>query len=707
MRRQENSPLIELDRRKGCQQLNERTLGIHGTKDQSFRIPGVPILINLNQMKKMKVSLMLCLWCIMFQPLNAQIPAAERAVLMGILENNCLGCPLEDSSSLYFWDTTMVVTPVDWPGIQIEQQHVVSINLSGVGLTGIFNGISNLPSLKSIRCDSNQITGLSNVFTGDSTILDSIDFSHNLLQTFPQLPVIQPPQYLNLSFNRLNDWPLKINPLQFTDSVFYDFSHNSIARIESDRYVPDLGWYFEGPIGDIPHDSPTWGLFCGLNPCSKSQRVLLDHNPLDSIDMEQSGYEYPFCVSAIGCHLDFRTLYNSEVVGHIENIDSMRLLEYDSLLFLSGASCDLNAYPRGGPWVRYQWFQDSTIRTGDTSGILTISSSSPAHYWCEMTSDLYPGYTHTSRPVHIGFATGIRCSDPNLDSLTSILDVVGVGMFYGQQGAPRPIQYRGASDSLLPAYDWLDSIGQPRTLHFEGREINLKHFDANGDGQLTETDLDCVIEEMRPLQWQKRGLHQELGVTPSVSLRAVPLLDTFVTDSNGRFVLIYKIEIDSLGAGIDSLPIKGLTFIRPEAENNIFSIDSMWGDFFFSEFGGNTPGAELLGITKFYPELKMDSTYFINRSCLGEVVSPLEVAIFRKHGFSTLSNGARIVDCLVSGDIDDLKIPGSGQPLATYFPFVMETTNIVLFEANGNTLTMHPGFCTTDTVVIKNNKIAP
>ncbi len=73
--------------------------------------------------------------------------------------------------------------------------------------------------------------------------------------------------------------------------------------------------------------------------------------------------------------------------------------------------------------------------------------------------------------------------DINLDNLVSNLDILNLGVAYGQVGAARPAM---TTDwEALQAEDW---------LRFFGRGQNYKHSDCNGDGLIDENDLGVMDE---------------------------------------------------------------------------------------------------------------------------------------------------------------------------------------------------------------------
>lgn len=692
---------------------------------------------------------------------SCQINSQDSLVLIDILNNNCDGCLLEDASSIYYWDTLVAVNY--WEGVFTYQNRIEELHLDEeLGLNGHLNIQGGLDSIKVFylsRNDISKISGLrglaaiSEIRIRDNPNISSIDVNgldslsvlsigHMPLCSFPRIDSclnlktldIQdvyingmfdfnwcPPNLTSISISSCLIDSLGPIPNQLSSNLIsIRFSENLIRTVPSiDRCVNLQSLSLENnmlkslpPLNDFVYLKSlevSGNEIAELPPFPSLHKLHIAGNPISNLQhWSFISASPPVEISVGGTNLNFSDLeffaLDTSVTILLGQLNPSRIVEFDSLIFLMSDSTYLDASIAGGTSGIYQWFRDDSLLPNETvSAIVLDSGYRYAKYRSEITSGLIPASTSfplSTIPVHVFFDEGVSCFDPNCDSVSSILDIIGVGMNYGQTGPKRPFADSLPPGELQPAYDWTDTNNIPLTIQYNGDTINLKHFDSNGDGILDEGDISCFKDNMQPANWAKMGLHRSKYGGTAVKFKAVPQADSIESDTLGNCMVTYRILVDDLEPSISHVNVQGFIIIRPEAQNDAFSIDSMYGDFSQSDFATDT--SNLVGLSKFYPNMTLDSNMFANRSCLNEVMNPLEVAVFRKDSAEQLSSNQRMIDCVVIGSIDDLIPLANGN---RYIPLVFETTNIVLFEESDNgDWKPHGGSCSVDTIYIKDNR---
>lgn len=702
---------------------------------------------------------MLCWIVVGFsQKMHGQVLAQDSLVLIDILRNNCHGCALEDSTSPKYWDTLVPINSwpgvilrngrivsLNFSQLGLEgrlnfQNELDSLNrlvLEGNQVVEIV-GVENSNVLQSIEIANCPIKALPEPSHFPS--LRSLILSHlPELKAIPSLKEcneLKTIVYTGGTFNGIFDLahcPDNIENIGLVDCVLDSITEFSPQQAENLRNIGLMNCHLKSiptfagcdslsgiyltanhltDLPDLSHLTVLKEFVVSGNDIKKLppmhleklERFEVRDNPLTEIpDLSLLPDSTQQVIDLRGTHLNFGQLepYLLDSFNILFDVKRrfVRFHASDSALFLLGSPVSFDVENIGGTLGKYQWYKDGDLLLSDTlAQFYPDPGIKKADYQCVISHPLFPGSDSLpllTVPVSTHFEDGVHCDDPNGDSTSNILDIIGVGIHYNVRGTPRPDGDILSPNHPLPAYDWKDSNGVAMVILYNGDSINLKHFDSNGDGTLDQDDLDCFKERRKPVNWAKTGLHENLYGTYAISLKAETDSKLIEANLGDTISITYQLQVDSIHSLQDTVSIKGLIFVRPEVQNKGFKIVSMKARFAQSEFALDS--VNILGLDSFYKNTPMNPEMFNNESCLDEVVNPLEVALFRKDKPAKLWEGQRLIDCVVIGTIDDLT-PYKNDSSRTV-PLIFETTNIVLFEEqpNGN-WRPHKGKCQADTI---------
>lgn len=556
----------------------------------------------------------------------------------------------------------------------IQKCHSLQdLSISSAGLDGDLD-LSSFPDLVSVSMHENNLDSLLPVVLPK---LETLQVFRNEISHFPPVTCFPKLKRVVLDNNNFESLP----SFRETSSLRY-ISVNSNQL----DYLPDL---------------PA----CSANSGNGTGRIDIycSYCPLNSLgSLQPCQVKTLRCISTELTFTQLEPFADDSLIQfmQVSTVDSIAITEKSAFLHLPGDPVVLDASRLGGTRGTYQWIRSGKQLLGKTQGNIPISEAdSTGSYSCLIQHPDFPN-SITTKSVHVQFDPGISQKDPNHDGRSNILDIVGVGTYYGEEGTARDRTSKYFNDDRQPAYDWLDAFDKPRTHVYNGDTLNIKHFDSNGDGRIDEADLEYFKAEMEQIDWSVENLHIDQK-TLRIPLVAWPDTNEMTVDDNDYCEIRYQIKIGELDESMEGRKICGLIFVRPEVETaeDGFQIKTMWADFDHSEFVPDTNNQ--VKVDKFYGDSEINIAGFDTSDCIRNVVRPLEIAIFRKDSAFPIWSGQRVVDCLVGGTIDDLV------PFGKVVPLLFETTNIILFEEleSGN-WQRYTGICTVDpdTVHITNNQ---
>ena len=113
-----------------------------------------------------------------------------------------------------------------------------------------------------------------------------------------------------------------------------------------------------------------------------------------------------------------------------------------------------------------------------------------------------------------GFAQVIFPGDLNNDSQANYLDLLPLGLAYGQEGPPRP----GAS------LEWIQQPNFPWDGFLPVSGINLGFVDSDGNGFIDSLDIDAIALNYDSLQFTSEPLPQPYLLTDTFAVEELPEL---------------------------------------------------------------------------------------------------------------------------------------------------------------------------------------
>jgi|GEM_PF-5553294 len=689
---------------------------------------------------------------------HGQVAYGDSMDLIGILQNNCNGCALKDSTSSWYWDTLQPASswrgadfvngrlywldlgwlnsypfpgaPIDIDGelssldncTELEWLTLGMAPYTGGGITklpnldslkklktlitsfqpllefppldslknlvwlvGGYTPITRLPSLRaqknltSLSLSENQIRELPDLDSLEN--LQSLYVGGNNIENLPNLDALKKLTHLDVSSNLLIELP-RLDSLKNLEVLELDYNQITVLpSLDSNTKLQTLDCRYNQLV-DLP-DLSNLRDFTTLN-CS--------HNNLAKIPlMDSTQIEFLNCTHN---NLTFTSIvpYLSSSVDSFAYLPQNNILEiapHDTLLFLPQSDFILSPLLSGGDSTQIEWFLDGNAIPNATSDTLPQSGSGTYH--CRITNPLVPNLILTSQPVYVVQDAGVRCGDTNRDGIINMLDVAPIGLYYGLTGPARPDSIRLSGDSLQPAMDWTDSIGNPLEYQWGNFTINLKHADANGDGILNDQDLDCIISEYSPLQLPE---HLKDTVNPGVILTSIPDYRKVSRLDNSRVSVPFVVRIEDLPG--DSLKVKGVIFTEPVVQSPHFVIDSMAPSYIGSRLLYHQ--AQLCGFPMFHPNISIDLNDTIFYPCMDYSSHPLDVGIFNKDSAVWLHPGDQIASCII--DLDDIFAAHNALNIGwDSIPIILFNYNVLMYvEDNSGNLSVLSAQCSSDSI---------
>lgn len=371
----------------------------------------------------------------------------------------------------------------------------------------------------------------------------------------------------------------------------------------------------------------------------------------------------------------------------------------DSIPFLSGNQHTLHTGNMGTSQSQYLWLIDNLSSPNDTNSTITCDAASgPGSYFALITDPQVPNLTLRTVPIYLEPGPGVRSADTDNNGIWNMLDMVAIGLNYGDTGT---VRINGADTLEQPSFAWLDANGNPRTFLMDSVPYNLKFADADGNGILNNEDkfpIDSFYSQPLMLSAYLRN-----AIQPQFNLTATPMQGSIqlVTDPISGDTLIevpYRIEIGDLPNGISSIDLRGVVFTRAVTEpGNLYQVRNIRADFMTSDF--IPQGKHAFWLQKYHRNISIlpaDSNF----ACLDTLSThPLDVGVFHTDSAVTLVRSNCIINCIVT--LEDVYRP-SNQTGLTYdsIPLMLSTINAVVYaDSNGQTVPI-AGECTTDTTYL-------
>lgn len=157
----------------------------------------------------------------------------DSMALIGILQQNCSGCWLDHPYNSNRWDTLQPVS--NWPGVNVSNGRIDSLNLAFSGLSGQFVSLNSLDELLFLDCSFNLISSFQSLENLEK--LSFFNCSHNQLVTLPPIDSLINLEHFECSDNQLNSLPTLNN---LGDLKHLDCSRNLLSVLPSLSNCPSL-----------------------------------------------------------------------------------------------------------------------------------------------------------------------------------------------------------------------------------------------------------------------------------------------------------------------------------------------------------------------------------------------------------------------------------------------------------------------------------
>lgn len=599
-------------------------------------------------------------------------------------------------------------------------------------LLQVLPALDRLVNLKVLSLENNQLSEFPLSPLVNNPNLIALNLSNNHLDTVPSLDGLPALRYLNVNYNNIRG----MAPLNHPQLSYLYCGSNAMQALPAMNRVPQLKVLAAGHMAleSFPSlvDCPELtGLWCignalpdlpELHPQAAMKFAFMSNNQLtfedlepwyDLIEMHTSGTFH-----IIGPQVNLSWLINAgtDVPGDFEfndtntpimiygGQDSLRLAPRDSIAALQGDTL-LDASIAGGQFSQYQWFRDTTALPNATSPYLTAAEATGnGVYHCEVTNTRLPDLTLASHPVFVFYDAGITCGDVNLDGVTNMLDFAQVALNLDATGPAR--QSDGNGDRNVPAFDWVDSLGAPRSfMTLDGRVLNLKHADADGNGIVDGDDLDCIRTHYDALRLPA-VLTNVIGDT--IQLKAIPQQQEIRLVDGGKVEIPFRIVLSELPAGMDSLLLKGLVFTKPIAHSEGYRVDAIRADLLTSAMFDD-PG-DSFGMMAFLEDMSINLGDYPEYPCLNVSVAPLDVGLFnRRDTVKNVGVGDLVVRCIVTLE-DVFRAIQGGINDTTHLPIVPvigQNINVLLFISKDRGRTFRPiaTSCASDTTYVDTDSL--
>jgi len=543
------------------------------------------------------------------------------------------------------------------------------------------------PNLETLLCQNNQLISLPSL--DDCASLTYLDCSNNLLTGMPSLHTLSNLEILLCHTNQLTGLPaLGVQ----TKLQILECQNNNLSILPSLNSCTSLTTLScqNNQLISLPSMTQCGALttlacqgnylmnFPDLSGCTNLQQIECGSNDLNFDDFEEL------------------TSYYTGVLNVLP-LDTLAFAK-DSLLLLDTDSYVLMADGAGGQQTNYVWERDGIPIPGATNNTLTVTAAmGNGFYRCKAHNSSVPTAEILYYPSNIYFDEGVVCGNTNRDQSWDMLDLAPIGIHYNVTGSPRPNWQFETGDSIPhPAYDWVKNSGAPLTYTYGGNTVNLKNADCNGDGKLDSLDVDCIRNYYQPLSLPS---FLTSNIQSTFKLKATPQDSLIDKVGTNKVRVPFRISLEELPVGMDSILIKGVVFTRPVAESEHYRVDTIFVDFTYSDLVPNPN--EGLALQVFHEHLNVgfypDTTNF---PCMDAIDHPLDVGVFNKYQSRYMSRGHSALDCIVIIE-DVFRVDNPNNDTIAMVPLVLHTYNVVVYteDALGNSIPLATE-CTSDTTLL-------
>jgi len=608
-----------------------------------------------------------------------QVASGDSLDLVGILNTNCVNCPL-----LNDWVPTSPVS--SWSGISVDNGRVVEIDVSNRGLSGALAPLDNCTELYKLICDNNQLTNLGSL--SSCTKLGYLWCANNDLLSLPDPLVGNSLISLICNGNQLTTIPDVSNH----DELHFLYCHSNHLRdlpsLVSNTKLKYLSCY-DNQLTHLPilaQGSNLEQLYCNdnllreistLESCANLTHLHCSNNYLKSLpDLAQfSNLQELWFVNNRFTFKELESIL-PYLPQNFKYAPQRAVTLTEPLPVFPWATPDIAYYIGGCESNVYNWDSNPSSQSSIYSG--------------SVTNPNVPGLSLVINPFQAIVVTdSIRCGDTNQDGKRDMMDLASLGHFYGTRGYARPFCSFDAN-IYYPSLDWVDDNGNSLSMSFGDEKVNVKHADCNGDGIIDGLDMDCIKQFYEPLSMPSFLTDQ---LTGNIELRAEAQEGLIRRVGNTTKVEVpYRILVKDLpSTGLD---VRGVVFTRPVSKNRTYyDVDTIFASFAHSDL--ITDSSEALWLQVFHRDMEIQlANAQPDYPCLDASDNPLDVGVFNNNRAISLGKGSCALDCIVTIDITFRQ----GAPTPPMIPLTLHTYNVALFvEGSNQNREIIATHCTSDT----------
>ena len=539
----------------------------------------------------------LCAWiCLGVASLRGQLAIPDSMVLLNILNQNCVNCPLNNPGQPnYYWNPNEPAA--SWFGVDASAGRVNALDLDSIGLTGVFSSFDDCSALTSLNIRGNELTGFS---TLSHNSLERMNISSNQIDSLPQGIYFRNLNFLDCRHNNLEHLP-DTSQLPGLDTLYCDSNGIYVADLERFHDLDSLSfWQSYFDLLDYPNSECFPYLIEDEDSC-----LWPLEGPLSQL---YSG------VSTVVCYPSVFAGCDNSILGCIPRGAAPEIpLFIDSLI---------PTYFPGGS------FYLPTFVTIDTpQGTASFGAKSPIVTNSLLDLEISPCFYFRSAPNYV------LCGDSNQDSIRNMFDLYAISQLWGVTGNGRNTTSGPGETQFHTALNW------NQEAEIGNQQVNGCHADSNGDGVVNQQDLDCIRANYTPLNQIN---YLNTTVQDTVALRAVPQDPDILLYPDGRVKVPFRIQLASLPTSLDSVFLRGAIFIRGIAESEVFQTDSIYGDFTFSDFASGM--SQIVGMQVYQDTSVLDTGSW---NCLNIESKQLDVGVFRNDTSEWMAEGEALLDCHV------------------------------------------------------------
>ena len=576
--------------------------------------------------------------------LYSQLISQDSTVLLNLLNENCISCPLDDpQDSQHYWNPGEPAST--WYGVTVAGGRVISLSLDSMGLQGELTDLNDCSALEGLSLRGNSLSDIGQL---NQNTLEKLNVADNLIDSISSSIYLRNLNYLDCSSNLLEHLP-DTNSFPRLDTLICDSNEIYVRDLEFFAHLDSFS-FWQGYFGVLAQSHI-------LDP------IIYIIDEADSCIWPDIGPIGKF-LSGDSTELTFPDPFGGQMV-------------YDSACIPSYFALDIP--PQFDSVVIYNNLTSHPHLNYSVDSQLVVVYTPPSHFHNTLLNSTF-FFTIDYRSS----TTYVLCGDSNNDTIRDMFDLFPIASFWNETGTERTVFSNPSESQFNLAVPWLEQ------LNHKGQTINACFADSNGDGIVNQQDLGCIEENYTPLS-QINYLNST--VQDTIALRTVPQDLSIQLFHDGKVKIPFRIQIDELPSSIDSTFMRGIVFIRAVAESDAFQTDSIYGDFTFSDFADSM--AQIVGMQMYMDTTVLDTGEW---NCLDVTSKQLDVGVFRNDTSEWMHSNESILDCHVLIHPEDNLRTGLPDSI---IPVIADVNSIVLFlqDQNGDIYEVTAA-CKSDTTIL-------